>query len=285
MAVKIAVSSMTNADSFIREGAYRAMEQLKLCGAQSVEISQHIQFNDITIPEFVKAQKELQMDICALSTRFSGTVPMALPKMDHGGVELKTYSAEEDFDELVSYCDMFGCHYVRFAGLPGRQLPDKQAVCDYMASAEEMACRFLEKGIRLCAHNHADEFILVEGKTVFDWALELAPHLYYEIDVLNAQRAGLNPVTLLRKCGERAALLHMQDQRIKPGVTGEPFLHGPEQFEGVEIGEGILDMKAVVEAAKEVGSQYLIVEQGRFYGRDPYDSIKISVKALKALVN
>jgi len=284
MAIKIAVSSMTNADSFIKEGPYTAMEKLKNLGVTSVEISQHIQFNSETIPEFLRAQKDFEMDICALSTRFSGTVPMALPKMDHGGIELKTYSAETDFDQLVELCEMFDCHYVRFASLPGRQMLDMNSVQEYMKSAEEMACRFEEKGIHFCAHNHADEFIRLNGKTIFDWSLELAPHLYYEVDVLNVQKAGVNPVDLLLKCKERAALLHMQDQRIKPGEPDEPFLHGPEQFQGVEIGEGVMDMKAITDAAKKAGSRYLIIEQGRFYGRDPYDSIGISVKALKHMI-
>lgn len=284
MALKIAVSSMTNCDSFIKEGAHVAMEKLSKLGVHSIEISQHIQFNEETIPEFVEAQKEFNMDFCAMSFRFAGTVPMAIPKMDHEGIQLKTYTAEEDFDEIVALCEKFGCKYVRYASIPGRQFFSLEDVRKYMEAAEAMALRFEEKGIRMCVHNHVDEFIVIGGKTVFDWSLELAPHLYYEIDVLNAQKAGLNPANLIKKYGKRGRLLHMQDQRILPGDPAEPFLHGPKQFQGCEIGEGLLDMKAIVEAAREAESEYLIIEQGQFYGRDPYESIGISVEALRKLV-
>lgn len=41
-----------------------------------------------------------------------------------------------------------------------------------------------------------------------------------------------------------------------------------------EVGEGSLDMKGIIEAGLESGSQYFLVEQDDLYGRDPFDCLK-----------
>lgn len=118
----------------------------------------------------------------------------------------------------------------------------------------------------------------VDGKWVMEWALELAPHLLFEIDVLNAQKCGINPVDLLGWCSGRAPLLHLQDLKVCAPETGEWM---KPEYRGVAVGEGNLNMQAICRAAAEAGSQYLIVEQASFYGRNPYDCIRDSVLALK----
>ena len=45
-----------------------------------------------------------------------------------------------------------------------------------------------------------------------------------------------------------------------------------------EIGEGNLDMKAIIEASVEGGAIYLPIEQDQTYGKDPFDCIRTSVK-------
>jgi len=284
METKIAVSSMTNADSFLTEGPYMAIGKLKERGVSYIEISQHIQFNEETIPELLRALTDFDMKVAAISTQFYGNFASEPRKLFHKGMPLKTYLAERDFDELISLCQMLGCRYIRYAGLPCNEIHNMETLRAYTESAEKMACRFLEKGITLCVHNHTDEFILLEGKTLLDWSMELAPHLFYEIDVRNAQRAGADPAALIRKYGCRAALLHLQDQRINPAMAGELNPASPDYYQGAEIGQGIMNMQAIVDAAMEAGSEYLIIEQGKFYGRDPYESIDISVRALKRMM-
>lgn len=274
----IAVSSMTNADSFLEEGVAAAMRKLKECGADYVEVSQHIQFDEETIPEFMKAGQEQGIRVCALSTGYSGTIPTPMPPLLYQGKPLKSYSAREDFDLLVELCRKFQCRYVRFAGFPGAQMKNAEDVKAYMADVEEMACRFAAEGIGFCAHNHVDEFMRVDGMWVMEWALELAPHLLFEIDVLNAQKCGINPVDLLGWCSGRAPLLHLQDLKVCAPETGEWM---KPEYRGVAVGEGNLNMQAICRAAAEAGSQYLIVEQASFYGRNPYDCIRDSVLALK----
>lgn len=276
--MKIAVSSMTNAVSFLEEGTTTAMRKLKECGVDYVEMSQHIQFDERTIPEFIKAGQETGIQVCALSTGYSGTIPTLMPPLCHNGQTLKVYSANEDFGLLVELCQEFRCQYVRFAGFPGAQMKTGDDVRTYMAGVEGMASRFAEVGIGFCAHNHADEFMRVGGKWVMEWALELAPHLQFEIDVLNAMKCGINPVDLFDWCKGRAPLVHLQDLQVCAPDSGEWM---KEEYRGVPVGEGNLNLSAIWQAAAQAGSKYVIIEQAKFYGRDPYECIKNSVNVLK----
>ena len=87
-------------------------------------------------------------------------------------------------------------------------------------------------------------------------------------------------------------LLHLKDYKVYP--YGEA-LEKSEDNENLmreyfkdcvhfaEVGEGNLDMKAIIEAGLKAGSKYLIVEQDDTYGRDPYESLKISAENLKKM--
>ena len=281
MRPKIAVSTMTNCQSFFDDGAYEAIRKLKMRGIDCIEISQHIQFNQDTIPEILQAVEDFDMEICAMSGRYDGIFPhKGLPP--HQGIKLKSYSLEADYKELVEYMKKFKCRYLRFAGFPCEHLVDEQVMRQYMQGLAEIVKRYRQAGIVVCAHNHTGEFMRLGGRTLYDWSLELVPDLMYEVDVLNAQKSGVNPAELIRKVGKRAVLTHLQDIRVKPAVVGETG--GGRELQPVGVGDGNLDYAAICAAAVEAGTQYLILEQGAFYGEDPYGCIERSARKLNSFL-
>ncbi|MNW01001.1 hypothetical protein D3C71_1965730 [compost metagenome] len=56
---------------------------------------------------------------------------------------------------------------------------------------------------------------------------------------------------------------------------------GEEAF-FAEIGEGILDLKAIAQAAEQVGTQWLVVEQDESR-RNPLESLEISYRNLRSM--
>ena len=50
-----------------------------------------------------------------------------------------------------------------------------------------------------------------------------------------------------------------------------------------EIGEGNLDIKAIIDLAGETGVEHIFIEQDDTYGKDPFESLEISARNLKAL--
>ena len=54
-------------------------------------------------------------------------------------------------------------------------------------------------------------------------------------------------------------------------------------IEFAEVGEGNLDIPAIMEAGLESGAQYFLVEQDEQYGRDPFECLKISAENLRKM--
>ena len=94
---------------------------------------------------------------------------------------------------------------------------------------------------------------------------------------------------LRKKYAGRIRLLHLKDYRIgemKMPEGGIDFTNRESimKFMGgfnnvvqfAEVGEGTLPVAACIEAGLAGGSEYFLVEQDDTYGRDPFESLKIS---------
>ncbi|MOA29506.1 Xylose isomerase-like TIM barrel [compost metagenome] len=115
--------------------------------------------------------------------------------------------------------------------------------------------------------------------------------LGFELDVHWIHRAGVNPVDLIRQYAGRISLIHLKDYRIgQLDVNTDDFKDMGKFFEKftntiqfAELGEGNLDMRAIIEAGLESGAQYFLVEQDELYGRDPFDCLETSATHLRNL--
>lgn len=121
-------------------------------------------------------------------------------------------------------------------------------------------------------HNHDWEFEQFDGEYVLDLILrETDPALVkLELDTYWVRKGGLDPAEYLSKLKDRCPLLHIKDVEA-----------GEEQF-FAEIGEGILDFRAIAETAANVGTEWLIVEQDQCR-RDPFESLAISYRNLESM--
>ncbi|MNL38747.1 Inosose dehydratase [compost metagenome] len=121
-------------------------------------------------------------------------------------------------------------------------------------------------------HNHDWEFQQFDGEYILDILLRKTdPELVkLELDTYWTKRGGEDPVTFLSKLQNRCPLLHIKDVE-----------DGKEAF-FAEIGEGILDFKAIAQAAEQVGTQWLVVEQDESR-RNPLESLEISYRNLRSM--
>ena len=142
----------------------------------------------------------------------------------------------------------------------------------FAREGSRIARRLVEAGITFSYHNHWWEFDQLDGRTRFDILFEESEaSLLAEIDVCWAQRGGADPTATIRKLVGRQRIIHFKDMVIK---EGQPVT--------VEVGEGILSWPAIVQACREVGIQWYIVEQD-YCQRDPFESIAISLRNLRAM--
>ncbi|ETA82317.1 sugar phosphate isomerase/epimerase family protein, partial [Youngiibacter fragilis] len=108
--------------------------------------------------------------------------------------------------------------------------------------------------------------------------------LGFELDVHWIQRAGLDPIKVIKDYKGRVNIIHLKDYRIgnldlsalKTGDMKKFFTDFQNIIEFAELGQGNLDLKGIIEAGLESGVEYFFVEQDDTYGKDPMESLKIS---------
>jgi sugar phosphate isomerase/epimerase len=129
--------------------------------------------------------------------------------------------------------------------------------------------RFQEAGLRLGYHNHHFEFGPIEDTTPFDILRQVCqPDLVdLELDVAWAQKGGHDPAALIASMGAQAPLLHLKDLS---GAGGD-----------LNIGEGLVDMAAILRAANQAGVVWGIVERDSA-APPTLESARVNLEALRA---
>jgi sugar phosphate isomerase/epimerase len=169
-------------------------------------------------------------------------------------------------------------------------------VCPYIAPADRGGVDVIRKlgetlnkagelcnksGLHLCYHNHAFEFEPSGQGTLLDVLMQTAePKLVsLELDIMWAQVAGVNPVSVLQKYGSRVALMHLKN--VAKDV-GQHYNESIPKTAFREVGNGSIDVAAVLKAASKAGVKHYFVEQDQTPG-DPIDSLRQSYNYLAKL--
>lgn len=276
---KIGVQMMMVKDKVAEIGAYETMRKLHDIGFGSVEVSQ-IPMTEETVAELKRASEDFNIEIAALSAGLEPMFPNA------PGESLSTH-----FDKIVNDCKTLNCNFVRIGMLPFTVMGDKEKIMGFIERAEAMAHRLAEQGIELYYHTHHVEFEKYDGVYLLDLIKENTSKLGFELDVHWIQRAGENPVKMIQQYKDRIALLHLKDYRIGSLKFEEEDFNDMKGFfdrftnliEFAELGEGNMDIGAMIEAGLESGVQYFLIEQDDTYGRDPFECLEISAAHLKKI--
>ena len=114
-----------------------------------------------------------------------------------------------------------------------------------------------EAGVQLVYHPHGYEFRPYEEGTLFDYMAKNAEHFAFEMDIYWVAHGGEDPLRLFESYPGKFPLMHLKE--MKKGVQGNDSGHDDVE-NNVVLGDGQLDMKAILQAAKKQGVQYMFIE-------------------------
>jgi sugar phosphate isomerase/epimerase len=135
-------------------------------------------------------------------------------------------------------------------------------------------------GIKLGFHNNNSVFATIGKRSIFDVLLsETDPALVsFELDVAWVASAGQDPIALLTRHPGRFCALHVKDI----AATTKPNFD--YRYDPAEIGQGVIDWKALLPAAYRAGVRRYFVEQEPPFVHPVFDSITMSHDYLSRLV-
>ena len=177
--------------------------------------------------------------------------------------------------KIVERLAALGTKYTAYPYPAGIDFSDPAHVDNLITKLDAAGALLRQAGQVLTYHNHANEFLRVEGRTILEtiYARTDAKNLQGEIDTYWVQAGGGNPVDWVARLKNRLPLLHLKDYAVN--AAGQPHF--------AEIGSGNLDFKTIIPTAEASGCEWFIVEQDSTPG-DPFDSIRQSFDYIKSML-
>ena len=187
-----------------------------------------------------------------------------------------------------------GCEYVVIPYLTEEYRPGKEKFREVIEGAKMLGEKANALGLKLAYHNHDFEFDKIDGEYALDILYkEVSPTLLQtQLDTCWVNVGGENPVAYIRKYAGRTELLHLKDFVGRKSENMYALIGIDENqnkdtigpFEFRPLGSGVQNFPAILSAAEEAGTKWVIVEQDKpSLGLTPLACAKASIDYLKTL--
>ena len=177
-------------------------------------------------------------------------------------------------------CDdhkIFGCRNVGLGMIPGGKDLTEEKYEKFVSDFKPAAKEIVANGCKFFFHNHCEEFAAkFDGKSCIDRMLEdfTPDELNFTLDTYWVQYAGCDPCDYLKKLKGRLECIHLKDMAID-GPTWEHRM--------AAVGCGNMNFPKIIDTAADCDVSYLLVEQDKCYGEDPFECLTKSYKYLRSL--
>ncbi|MEH6943909.1 sugar phosphate isomerase/epimerase family protein [Bacillus sp. JJ722] len=191
-------------------------------------------------------------------------------KLKPCGSHVSIDDLENRLDDVITYNVEIGNKYII---CPWYVFESKKDYLHVASVLKEAAKKCKNHNLKIGFHNHANEFIEYDGQRGLDLLLDQSgDEVIVELDTYWVEYAGINPISYMEKYQDRCKLLHIKDMEI---VEGEK--------RSTEVGNGIMDISSIVEAAKKSNVEWLVVEQ-EFFTKPSLQSVSESFEYLNNLL-
>ena len=189
------------------------------------------------------------------------------------GSHVSLQQLQDNLQGEIDYLKTIGAQYMICPYVAPEDRTSPEGWESLFAFLKETGDEVRKQGLIFAYHNHDFEFHMHVGDDfVFDAMYKAAPpeSLQVELDVCWVQYAGQDPLSCIQKYAGRLPLLHLKDfdRDEKGGIRT------------LELGQGLVDLPAVIEAASDAGVEWLLVEQDNCQN-PPLQSIENSMNWVK----
>lgn len=236
---------------------------------QVYSVREHISDSE-TLLKALEEIKKIGYDGVEFAGYFGTDAAAIKSKLDEIGlVAVGGHISLDDFKEgkledTIEFQHILGVKTIGVGGAPHSTMEEAENTGRVLGDAQKYA---MEKyGIKTYYHNHTEEFKPLEnGLLPIDVIGGLCP---LEIDTYWSHHAGVDNYKFITENKDKIIHIHLKD-----GIDGKPMA----------LGEGDNDIPAVIKAAKEIGIEWVIVEND-----DPvptgFEDIARSLKYLKGII-
>ncbi|MEC5320446.1 sugar phosphate isomerase/epimerase [Brenneria populi subsp. brevivirga] len=186
---------------------------------------------------------------------------------------------EQRYAETVAFNKAIGNRVIIVPWVDAEERPDSaQGWKNFALRLNDLGEKLRKDHMLLGYHNHNFEMKKYDGKTALEIIFDHASpeNLLMEMDAAWVSRGGQDPALLLKKYPGRVYAIHAKDNSAI-GVRDNEMNFAP-------LGEGLLDWKSILPAAKSSGVKWFIVEHDA--PQDPWGVITTSYRNLsKALAD
>ena len=196
--------------------------------------------------------------------------------------------------ELLSTYAEIGCKYVVIPYLTEEYRPGNDKFNEVIEGAKMLGEKANSRGMKLCYHNHDFEFVKLDGEYALDILYNEVPAelLQTELDTCWVNVGGENPAQYIRKYSGRAEIVHLKDfvgaksenMYALIGIDENEKKDTGGKFEFRPVGSGLQNFPEILEAAKDAGALWVVVEQDQpSMGLAPIECAEKSINYLKSL--
>ena len=200
---------------------------------------------------------------------------------------------EDTIDALIEYHKKVGTKYIGQSSDFYKSYEHLLERCEYY---NWVGKKLAENGMQFLVHNHYHEFQKINGREVLYHIMDNTDPNYvsFELDTFWAMRGGMDPIEVMKTLGSRLKLVHQKDfsktsttpinlWTIKDPevlISQETFGGAAQPTDFCEIGTGIMDIQSIIDAANELGAEYIVLEQD-WTQLTQLESVEISMNAFK----
>lgn len=191
--------------------------------------------------------------------------------------QIKLFHLRDEFKQMCHWLHTVECSNAVVSVLPKEVFgKGEDAFKRFCTQLNLLGKQYSREGIQLAFHHHNFEFLKYGDKRGITLLLENLNPEYVKIicDTFWIQKGGYTPEHFLKQLGDFSLGVHLRDYDVKGKI---PLIYATD----APIGEGLLNMEAIIRQCYDNNMEYMAVEQN---SKDPLNDMKRSMDAIQKIL-